>query len=344
MSTTFENILKNISDNYDKSDGSFVYDLSKSISYEFENHKAEIENILVKTDVENLAGDELTRFVYQRTGLPRKQATYATTYVTITGSPLATVNKGDLVSADDIIYEVVENTILSAEGSAQVFVQCQIAGSVGNVPANQINTFPLTLSGIVSVTNESNVTNGYDEEADEDLRERYYEKLQKPGKAGNKYHYLEWAKSVLGVGKAKVFPRWEGPLTVKVSILDSNITIANPELIESVKNYIESQKPFGANVTVTTGTELKINISLTLTYDSSYLLESLKDTIKDKINEYFKSIAYTSDTISHAMIGREILSIEGVIDYQDLTLNGEAKNIKIEEEQVPVVGEMTVNE
>ena len=35
-------------------------------------------------------------------------------------------------------------------------------------------------------------------------------------KAGNKYHYREWALEVTGVGDAKIFPRYNGPLSIKV--------------------------------------------------------------------------------------------------------------------------------
>lgn len=342
MNKTLSNILENINDNYDKSEGGFVYDLTKSVSLEFEEHKDVVDSILQKLDIENLEGDELDRFINQRTGLKRKEATYATTQVTITGNPLAIVHSGDLVAAESIIYEVVNETALNDLGVAKVLVKCQISGSKGNVPSNQITSFPLTLSGIVSVTNEENVSNGYDQESDKEIKDRYYEKLQKPGKAGNKYHYLEWARSVSGVGKAKVFPIWNGPLSIKVSILDSNMAVASPELIKTVEDYINSEKPFGATLTVSTGTELKINVSMVLSYDPSYLLETLKEEIKEKISEYFKSISFVSTSISHAMIGREILKVDGVMDYQNLLINGEAKNIQILEEQVPLIGVLTI--
>lgn len=334
-------LLANVSDDLDKSDGSFAYDILKSLAIQFEKQEQKNKDILDKMDVENLEGDELTRFVYQRTGLIRKPATYATTTVKISGSALTSINTGDLVAAGEIFYEVTEDVITNETGVAYVVVRCQLPGIVGNVPANQIVSFPVTLSGITSVMNEQAVTNGYEEETDDDLRERYYEKLQKPGKAGNEFHYLEWARSVTGVGKAKVFPRWNGALTVKVSILDENIGVATEELIKSVTDYIETQRPFGAIVTVATGVELPISISAAIRIEQNYELQDVSELLKNKIADYLKKLSYVSDYVSYAQIGREILDVPGVVDYQDLLLNGLAENVQLGEESVPVVGETT---
>ena len=334
-------LLANVSDDLDKSDGGFAYDILKSIAIQFEKVDKKNDDILGKMDIENLEGDELTRFVYQRTGLMRKPATYATTTVKINGSALTPINTGDLVAAGEIFYEVTEDEMTNETGVAYVAVRCQQSGIVGNVPANQIVSFPVTLSGITSVTNEAAVTNGYEEETDDDLRDRYYEKLQKPGKAGNEFHYLEWARSVTGVGKAKVFPRWNGALTVKVSILDENIGVATEELIKSVTDYIEAQRPFGAIVTVATGVELPISISAAIRLEQNYELDDVSELLKNKIADYLKKLSYVSDYVSYAQIGREILDVPGVVDYQDLLLNGLAENVQLGEESVPVVGETT---
>jgi len=333
-------MLNDVSNDFDKSDGSFVYDILKSTAIQFEKRDQKNDDILDKIDVENLTGDELTRFVFQRTGLIRRLASYATTPVKITGNRNAEIKAGDLVAANEIFYEIIEDTTLDDTGKGIVVVRCQLPGIVGNVPANQITSFPVTLYGITSVTNDEAVTSGYEEESDESLRDRYYEKLQKPGKAGNKNHYLEWARSVVGVGKVKVFPLWNGALTVKVSILDTNIGVAEQGLINNVAAYIETQRPFGAIVTVATGVELPINISAQLTLEQNITPEDVSPLLAVKIADYLKNLAYASDYVSYAQIGREILSVPGVIDYQNLLLNSDTVNVQLEAESVPVVGEI----
>lgn len=337
---TQQNMLHNISDNYDKSEGSFVFDVTKASAIEIANQQIEIDNVINKLDVEKLVGDELTRFVYQRTGISRKLSSHATTSVLITGTPFTTLEEKSLVAAEDIFYEVIENSVLSEIGTAAVKVKCLVAGIVGNVPSNTIKSFPMTIANITSVINTESVTNGFEAESDADLRTRYYDKLQRPGKAGNKYHYAEWAKSVIGVGKVKVFPRWNGPLTVKVVIVNANGDVAKQTLIDSVYKFIESERPFGATVTVSSATYFMVNIKFTLIVEEGYEVNEVLVTIKKNIEDYFKKISFeeTISYVSQAQIGREILEVPGVIDYQNLLLNDFAGNVHFEEEEIPKVG------
>ena len=339
-------ILSNIPDRYDKSKGLFPYDFSKATAIEFERKNKEIQEVASKLDVENLEGEELERFVYQRTGIKRKQATRSTTIVVISGAEGSGIKKGDLVGTDTVNFIVQEDIIIDESGQARVFVVCEEYGFVGNVPANSINKFPVSIPGLIDVYNPEPVTNGYNSETDDELRKRYYDKLQRPGKSGNKYHYEQWAKEVVGVGDAKVFPRWNGPLTVKVVIVDANKQPANEELVGVTFNHIESQRPFGANVTVVSATAKQINISVDLTLIPGHLEEKVKDNIKINIAKYLQEITFKTDStdkfipVSFARIGSIILDTEGVMDYTNLTVNGGTSNVAIADDEVPVMGEV----
>ncbi|MGE6513380.1 baseplate J/gp47 family protein [Lysinibacillus sphaericus] len=335
-----QNMLNNTSDNFDKSNGSWTYDIEKSVAIELSKHETKTDNIVDKMNIENLTGEELTRFIFQRTGIKRNLATFANGKVLITVTATTSINVGDLVAADDIFYQFIKAETFSTAGKYYVNVRCVQAGSVGNVPSSAINSFPTTLSNISTVINEVAFDNGYPEETDSSLRQRYYDKLQRPGKAGNKYHYREWAQSVSGVGKVKVFPRWNGALTVKVAVLDVNNGLATPSLIDSVLAHIESERPFGANVTVVTGEELVINISSTFVLNNGYRFEQVKPFISDRLASYFRSIAFEDGLayISYAQIGRELLDVEGIEDYSNLLLNGSTGNLSIGDTQVPIVG------
>ena len=77
------------------------------------------------------------------------------------------------------------------------------------VSAGYINRFPVTISGLLRVTNEHATTGGSNDETDTQLRERYNEYISRPVTSGNKYQYISWAKSVPGVGDAIVYPVME---------------------------------------------------------------------------------------------------------------------------------------
>ena len=339
VETIHQKILNNTNDNFDKSLGSWTYDIEKAVAIELNEHVVLTDDIIDKINIENLTGDELTRFIFQRTGVMRVAATKASGTVLIKATNATVVNVGDLFAADDVFYEATETTTITAPGQYRINVQAVEFGSGGNVPVGAINAFPTTLVNVATVTNESAFENGFPEETDASLRQRYYDKLQRPGKAGNKYHYREWAQSVAGVGKVKVFPRWDGPLTVKVAVLDVDNELASTQLITDVFDYIETERPFGADVTVVTGEALEIDVSATFTFKNGYAFAQVEAFIKEKLTAYFKTIAFDEDLtyISQAQIGRELLSVEGIEDYANLTLNGSTGNIPISEIQVPTI-------
>ncbi|MCB5031941.1 baseplate J/gp47 family protein [Streptococcus mutans] len=255
-------MLSNVGDDQDRTVGSFIWDATRAGAAEFDRQLGEIDRVEKKLNVDNLKGDELSRFVYQRTGLVRKPATYATTTVVLTGSPNVEVEKGELVSTDTVTYRTTHDVMVGDNGTVSVEVIAVEPGNKGNVPANTITQFPSYINGIVDVYNPIEVTNGFDEEDDDALRKRYYDKLQRPGKAGNVYHYREWALEVVGVGDVRVVPRWNGPLTVKVVVIDSNMKPADEELVDQVMAHVEEERPFGATVTVAPAEPLAVNIKV----------------------------------------------------------------------------------
>lgn len=334
-----DRMITNISDDYDKSKGNFVYDITKPVAVEFAKQQEKIAAVQEKLDVEKLTGDELTRTVYQRTGVSRKPATQATTTVIVSGTAGTLVKVGELVGTETILYTVIEEAILNESGFAHVRVQCNEFGQIGNVPANTIVNFPASINGLVNVYNPDPVVDGYEEETDNDLRQRYYDKLQRPGKAGNKYHYREWALEVTGVGDAKIFPRYNGPLSMKVVVIDANKLPANVELIEAVRDHIEEEMPFGVDdLLIISAEALLIDLSVALSLMPGYTEEVVKANIKKNITKHLKEIAFRTSFVSYAKIGALIIESDGVLDYQDLLINGSTANVVIPDDGVPVMG------
>jgi len=334
-----ERMMYNTDDEYDKSEGGFIWDADMAAAIELSTLQEEIEYVESLIDIENLFDDELTRFVYQRTGRIRKLATKSTTTVVISGSSGSTINIGDLVGTDTLNFVALETAVIGESGLVNVLVESLEFGDIGNVPANSINRFPVSISGLVNVYNPESVTNGYEAETDDELRERYYDKLQRPGKAGNKYHYEEWAKEVVGVGDVRVFPRFNGPLTMKVVIIDANKQPASAELVADVTEHITNEMPFGVTeLVVLSATPVPINITVDLILASGYIEPLVVEKIKTNISNYLKEIAFNTTFVSYAKIGSEIIDSEGVLDYTNLVVNGGIANVSIGDEEVAIMG------
>lgn len=345
-------MLNNISNEYDKTEGSFFYDATKPAAIELEIKNKEIKEVANKLDLENLHGEELERFVFQRTGITRKPATKAITTVIIFGSEGSIISKGNLVASDTINFVSLDTKIIDSTGQVNVLVECEEAGTIGNVPVGAIKYFPVTIPGLTGVTNTETVSNGYNSESDKELLERYYERIRTPATSGNKYHYINWAKEVIGVGDARVVPLWAGDNTVKVIIIDSNKQPASVDLIEKVQNYIdpgitglgEGQAPIGAFCTVVSARDKAINILFTVERDTNYTLEQVQENVRNNIIEHLKTFAFKDNTVSYAKIGALILASVGVLDYEGLTINSGTANIIIDYEEVAVLGEVVINE
>ena len=334
--------LSNVPSTVDKRQGSIVYDSLAPACYELAKMYMNMQSALNKWDVENLSGDELELFINQRTALVRKPGVKATGTLTITGVASTVIPLGSRFGTTEVNYVTTEEKTIGVGGTVDVLIECEEEGVIGNCDVGDINKVVTSLLGVYNVSNNEEFITGYDEEPDDELLNRYFDKLQRPGKAGNSYHYEEWAKAVAGVGDAKVYPAWDGPLTVKVVVIDSNKRAADPTLIDAVEASIEIERPFGATVTVISAVEKDINISATLTILDQYSKPAVIDIITAKIVDYLKSAAFTTDFVSYAKIGGLIIETEGVVDYANLLLNTAAANVTLLDDEIPVIGTVSI--
>ena len=169
-------LLSDISDEFDKDVGSFFYDVTKPTSEEFETAYARLEEILKNGFALTATGEYLDCKAAEQ-GITRKSGVASQVKVTITGAPGSVISVGDKVASDSLIFSVIENVEIGESGTADVTVICDTVGTIGNIPQGAINRFPVTLSGIVSVTNKESATGGFNEETDDELRDRYFEKV-----------------------------------------------------------------------------------------------------------------------------------------------------------------------
>jgi len=342
-------LLSNIDDTYNKNEGEFFYDALKPVAIEAENIYIVADGILDKTFADTATAKDLDNVV-KEVGIYRKLTTKSFNIVTITGTVGAIIKKGEKVSSDSINFVFTEDSIMPISKTIDVPVICEKYGVIGNVPIGAIKYFPKTLEGLQTVTNSQAFTNGYDEETDDNLRERYYTKVQTPATSGNKYHYRNWSLEITGVGDTRVVPLWNGAGTVKVILINANKLGVDPTLVSSVKTYIdpidgmgEGQAPIGATCTVVSAIELEINITVILTIDPlNVTLSQVIANIESSITEYLASIAFKQNYISFAKIGAIILNTTGVIDYINLKVNGGVSNIDILDTEVAVLGGVIV--
>lgn len=358
---TKDQATKRIKDNLknppNKIEGSIASDNAQAVGVVIGEYYERLKFLYKMAFLDTAVGDFLDKKALEvgNGGVERKPATKAKGKVIFTGKNTTVIPVGFKIRSDSMIFVTTSSETIF-NNKAIVDIECIEAGIKGNVPEQAINTLVDKLQGIESVTNEQATTGGAEIEDDESLRERAFLKTRFPGTSGNIYHYMHWALDVNGVGRAKVFPLWNGPGTVKVSILNREHRKADSKLIEEVKEYIDPKEyqqkgqelaPIGALLTVSTATEKTVDISLNLAVFEDYEIQDTLNAIKVEVDNYFRDISYKVveenfrkyvNIASYNMIINIIWNVEGVKHFNDLTLNGKKENIEIGDEEILVVG------
>lgn len=345
-------MLSRISNEWDKTEGSYIYDSISPVSIEMVFIAMMAKKILKQGFIQTAEGVFLD-YRSDEHGLSRKEATYATGKIKIVGNIGAKIPKGLKVATEaDTVLDIqsvefitIEDVVISEEGYVYASIQAMTAGSIGNVTANKIIVVMESNSNITSVTNEEQTLGGTDIELDDNLRSRTLDYVRTPGTSGNEQNYKQWALSVPGVVAVHVIPLWNGNGTVKVVILGGDNKPATEELVKTVTEYINRRSPIGALVTVVSAIPVTINIKANIVIDKDVTtLEKVKTLFESNMEEYIKENAFNSNTIYISKIGGILINTNGVLDYSDLQVNDDSINIPITTEQVAVIGEVELSE
>lgn len=342
-------LLGQVSDTYQKTEGFPTWDILKAAAFGIKRVWDKVFMIDYLQDVDNLTGADLERFVYQRKGLKRKEATYSVGFVNIVRGE-GIVSIGDVFSTSGGV-EFIATEDKAVKDGDKVAVQAINAGGIGNVAADTIIEMPVTIQGIAKITNDSPTVDGYDAEDDDSLRERYYEALREPATSGNVAHYRRWAREVEGVGDCKVYPLWQGDNTVQVVIVDDNGIVPNVETVKRCQDYIDpdsagtglGEAPIGAYCTVTAAAGLNIDVIATIILDNTVQADIIKANVENAIKKYLASVALNTEYVSTAKIGNIIIGTEGVSDYYGLQVNGSTDRVPVPDKNVAVLRGVTLN-
>lgn len=333
-------ILSTIDSSYNKTKGEFIWDLSNAVAKSIADDYKKQEEELNRNFVITAEGKDLDTLIVQRIGKARKESTYASGSVKITGAVGANIAAGMLVANNTNNYKIAEDAIIPAGGEITVNCICENPGVTGNTEVGTIIYFPKTIEGLKTVTNENIFNNGYDIETDEEYKQRYFDYVGSPATSGNKYHYRNWTMEVTGVGDCTIIP---GAGNVKVIIVDANKQVASEDLVTRVKEHIEENRPvLAGSLTVVSAEKLEINVKVKVIYDTQkYNSEKIRTNIEAEIKEYLKE-NYRNTLVSYAQIGNRILQAEGVQDYSNLTINDKAENVNISSLEVAQLGGVTL--
>lgn len=327
----------------DKRPGSIAYDLSDPAAQEFAQAYIALDRTLSYAFLNEDMPSDLLTVAASDFGVDRKPAVKAKGDVTFTGQVGQYIPKDTQVRTEDGAYFITLDDVTLTSNTIKVEAEAEIAGISGNAGIGEINTVIGDLAGVLTVTNELSFDNGIDEETDESLLQRVYDKVRKPATSGNVYHYEQWAREIVGVGAVRVYSTWNGPNTVKVVLLGDDKRTPSQAIIDATIAHIEEERPIGANVTIVGASEVLIDINADLALFPGADITEVQANIESALNEYLEPLAFKDPTVRYNRIAAILLDIPNIVDYENLTINGGIENIEISDEQVAVLGTVSIN-
>jgi len=373
---TEENILNRmlakVPSDIDKSEGSFIWDAQAPVAFMLSEAALWAQELLRRGFASTAASDspdirsaELDLRTAEH-GVTRREAVASSGSVVFTGKPGTNVPKGTYVAtpADEttgessVEYVTTASVTLGQDGTGTAPIRAVTPGKSGNVPAGVIQLMMTSVSGVTSVTNPEPTRSGTDIETDQSLLERFYAKVRSQGTSGNKAQYMQWASEIPGVGGVEVAPLWAGPGTVGLYLLDTDKRAASQEIVDAVQRHIdptqdgqgEGTAPAGPIVTVMPAEEVEIHISVKVqrTQEQPSTIEEIRALIEEGVRAYLQQIAFNrkDPLVRYTRIAAVLLDIPIIVDYSELTINGQAEqqNIEIGSGQVAVLGTVSVSE
>ncbi|MFD2704623.1 baseplate J/gp47 family protein [Salibacterium lacus] len=341
--------MKNdISDEFDKRESSHVHDMLSPASIELAKAYIALDQVLTYGFANENTPREYLELRAAELGVEPNPATKAAGEVTFSGDDAENIPSGTRVSTDDDdpIYAVTtaDASIPAGGGSVTVAAEAEEAGAEGNVAAGELTLVRGDLSDVLSVTNDEAFEGGADEESDESLLERYYNRARNPGTSGNAADYRSWAREISGVTDAKVFPVWNGAGTVKVVLLGEGGTAPDSAIVDEVSTHIEEERPIGADVTTVAATEVAIDVTADVQLASGATISGVTADYEEALTEYLEGLAFEDPIVRYTQIASLLLDVPDIIDYDNLTMNGGTSNIEMADEEVAIIGTVTFND
>lgn len=357
---TFANILKSsleqVSNDFDKRQGSVIYDALAPIA-------AELAQVYIQLDIalkEGFADTSSREYLIKRAmerGLEPYDATQAIILAELEGS--INLAGGERFATDEgLIY------YYTGEMYEEYYkLKSETYGEDGNISFGEL----LPIDNIPNLKSSSIYDiffSGTDEEDTEVFRKRYFDSLKNQAFGGNRADYiakitdfnqLEEFVQNGGIGGVKVYRDPEGGGKVDVYITNNSYTVPTPELLYLVQEAIDptdesgegiGTAPIGHFVTIYPVDALTINIYTELDLKPTYALEDLKPLIEKQVEEYILQNCklWQDETIIIRInyIESIILNVIGVLDIRNTTINGFAENIILGENTIPVRGDVNV--
>lgn len=352
--------LSDVSDEFDKRQGSIIYDALAPCSGELANKYIETQIYIDKTYLMTARGEDLDR-KGEEYGVPRNKETKAQRIAQFVDNNDAMVNVpiGTRFSVPES-NNTITYAVKSYKQIGVAIIECEQYGTIGNEYLGDI--LPLSSVELKSATIIGTEVPAQNDEEDEVYRERIIAHLNSKSFGGNVQDYIEYiTEKITGTSKPHIYPVWNGGGTVKISVLDSQYNPITNEFKAEIKEIIDPTDkqgqglgiaPIGHTVTIDTPTEVTVNITADVSLDG-VTVGQVESAVQESLSIYFLNVRkmwadYNTIGIYISQVISRIIAVDGVLNVTNVELNGDDEDIELTStastQYVPVLGTITLTE
>lgn len=283
----------------------------------------------------------------------RKPGVKAIVPVTLSAMNAVTVPQGTflytegglqyVLDADAVIVppEVQPDPDYLIPGEVTTTATASEVGIVYNPVRGAINTVDGDFRDIVKVTNEEATTQGVDQESDDDLKSRMRLVARNRSGAGNTDDYEAWALEAVGITKAKVFRADPSPGSVTV-LVASKEGMPTLEQVEEAQAKVSAKGALIANNIVLAPNPLPISIEADITIEADAVFSDVKVAFEQALQDYLAALAFSGEVIRYAQLFNLLIDQPGMVDVENLLVNGGTANITPGVKEIATLGTVTL--
>jgi len=226
--TILQRLLARVSNEFDKREGSIIYDATAPASWEMAILYAALDFILNETFADTASREHLIRRAAEY-GVVPMPATYAHLLAYLDGVSVPVGHRFSLENTD-LDYEVIarQPDYDTPEHTAYE-VRCETVGAIGHQMMSGRLVPIVFLPGLTNAQLAGMLIPGQDEEDTERFRQRYFDSFRNRDFGGNRADYINRVTALQGVGAVKVYPVWNHEMAPEKLIPNFD-----PALIEQV--------------------------------------------------------------------------------------------------------------
>lgn len=273
--TILDRMLSRVSNQFDKREGSVIFDTHSPTAIELQILYLELDTILKEAYGDTASREFLIRRCAER-GITPYEATQAVLKGEFTPTNIELIGKR---------FNIGESNFVAVEKIADgVYkMQCEDAGVIGNQQLGVM--LPIEyIDGLETAVLTEVLIPGEAEEDTEDLRKRYFDSFSEKAFGGNVQDYLEKTNAIAGVGSTKVTRVWNGDIQPAAMIPNAKVKAWYAEIKKTVStevlNWLSAVYTAAEQKKLTTGgTVLLTIVNSDYGVASDTLIQTVQSTI-----------------------------------------------------------------